>query len=142
MVKLSPKDFITQLELMYKKQGGSVFLTFKHFTGVYSVKKSGKGPLKQIPVSKNPNDPQPNTPMLLIRASDGNKKKISALKEKISQMNEEYQLNDEENKHNILVLTQKIDSLQNSLKSAKEELQKRKKTEKPIQKVNEETKQK
>lgn len=79
MVKLSPKDFITQLELMYKKQNGSVFLTFKHFTGIYSVKKSGKEPLKQIPVSKNPNDPQPGTAMLLIRASDGNKKKISAL---------------------------------------------------------------
>lgn len=79
MVKLSPKDFLTQLEIMYKKQNGSVFLTFKHFTGVYSVKKSGKAPIKQIPATKNPNDPQPGTPMLLIRASDGNKKKISSL---------------------------------------------------------------
>lgn len=79
MVKLSPKDFIIQLEAMYKKQNGSVFVTFKHFTGVYSVKKSGKPPMKQIPTSKNPNDPQPGTPMLLIRASDGNKKKISSL---------------------------------------------------------------
>lgn len=79
MVKLSPKDFIIQLEAMYKKQNGSVFVTFKHFTGVYSVKKSGKPPMKQIPTSKNPNDPQPGTPMLLIRASDGNKTKISSL---------------------------------------------------------------
>lgn len=79
MVKLSPKDFLTQLELLYRKQNGSVFLTFKHFNGKYSVKKSGKPPMKQIPASKNPNDPQPGTPMLLIRATDGNRKKISSL---------------------------------------------------------------
>ena len=79
MVKLSPKDFISQLELLYKKQNGSVFVTYKHFNGTYSVKKSGKGPMKQIPAPKTPNDPQPGTPMLLIRASDGNKTKISAL---------------------------------------------------------------
>ncbi|OHS96556.1 hypothetical protein TRFO_37300 [Tritrichomonas foetus] len=35
--------------------------------------------MKQIPAPKNPNDPQPGTAMLLIRATDGNKKKISSI---------------------------------------------------------------
>ncbi|KAH0787939.1 Signal recognition particle 14 kDa protein [Histomonas meleagridis] len=78
MVKLSPKDFITQLDAMFKKQpAGSVFITFKHFTGQYSVKKSGNGPLKSMP--KSVSGGEPGTAMLLIRASDGNKKKISAI---------------------------------------------------------------
>lgn len=77
MVKLSPKDFITQLEALYKKQAGSVFITFKHFTGQYSVKKSQKGPIKSIP--KSVTGAEPGTAMLLIRATDGNKKKFSAI---------------------------------------------------------------
>ena len=78
MVKLSPKDFIVQLDQMYKKgPKGSVFVTFKHFTGVYSVKQSHKGPMKSIP--KKETGVEPGSAMLLIRASDGNKKKISAI---------------------------------------------------------------
>lgn len=77
MVKLTPKEFILQLEQMYRKgPSGSVFVTFKHFTGVYSVKKSGKD-LKRMPKTETGVDP--GSPMLLIRASDGNKKKISSI---------------------------------------------------------------
>lgn len=78
MVKLSPKDFIVQLDQMYKKgQSGSVFVTFKHFTGVYSVKQSGKPPMKTIP--KKETGAEPGSAMLMIRATDGKKKKISAI---------------------------------------------------------------
>lgn len=77
MVRLSPKEFIAQLEALYNKQTGSVFITFKHFTGQYSVKKSGKGPIKTIPESVS--GAKPGTAMLLVRATDGNKKKFSAI---------------------------------------------------------------
>lgn len=77
MVKLSPKEFLGQLEQMYRKgPSGSVFITFKHFTGIYSVKKSGEG-IKQLPKKETP--AEPGSAMLLIRASDGNKKKISSI---------------------------------------------------------------
>ena len=74
MVKLTPKDFITQLENLYRSSPGSVFITFKHFTGFYSVKKNGKGPLKSIP-----NIPEHGASMLIVRATDGNKTKISTI---------------------------------------------------------------
>ena len=75
MVKLAPTEFLQKLEDMYKAEpAGTVFLSFKHFTGVYSTKKSGKGPLKTLP-----NVPQGGTPMIMVRATDGKKKKISTL---------------------------------------------------------------
>ena len=77
MVKLSPKDFITQLDQMFKKTPGSVFVTFKHFTGIYSVKRSGKGKPKSL--SKQETGAEPGSAMLLIRATDGNKRKISSI---------------------------------------------------------------
>jgi hypothetical protein len=78
MPRLAPRDFITQLEQMYKASSvGSVFVTFKHFSGTYSTKHSGRPPIKQLP--KSVTGAEPNTPMLLIRATDGNSKKISAI---------------------------------------------------------------
>ena len=73
MVKLSPKDFLQQLDEMYKKQpAGSIYITFKHFNGHYSVKKSGMAPFKSLP-----GVPEQGTPILLVHAKDGLKKKIS-----------------------------------------------------------------
>jgi hypothetical protein len=78
MPRLAPRDFLTQLEQLYKVGSpGTVFVTFKHFTGCYSTKHSGKPPIKQLP--KSVTGAEPNTPMLLIRATDGNSKKISAI---------------------------------------------------------------
>lgn len=73
MVKLSPKDFITQLDNLYRTSPGSVYITYKHFTGVYNPKKSGKGKEKTIEGITEP------APMILVRATDGNKKKFSTL---------------------------------------------------------------
>ncbi|EAY10922.1 Signal recognition particle 14kD protein [Trichomonas vaginalis G3] len=74
MVRLSPKDFIAQLDKLYGSAHGSVYITYKHFTGKYSVKKSGKGPIKTLP-----GVPEAGASMLLVRATDGNKIKISAI---------------------------------------------------------------
>jgi len=74
MVKLIPKDFIVQLENLFRSSPGSVFITYKHFNGQYSVKKSGKGPMKTIQ-----NLPEHTGSLLLVRATDGNNGKISTI---------------------------------------------------------------
>lgn len=74
MVKLSPKDFIKQLSDLYESKRSSVYITYKHFNGKYSVKKSGKGPIKTLPKV-----PEKGAPMLLVRATDGNSVKVSTI---------------------------------------------------------------
>lgn len=79
MVKLSTKEFLTKVGLVVDK-GGSVFLTFKHFNGRYSVKKSDKGPFKAIKAPNGTDIAQEvDTPMLLVHVSDGNKMKFSTM---------------------------------------------------------------
>ena len=73
MVKLSPKDFIVQLDNLFRTAHGSVYITYKHFTGEYNPKKSGKGQAKMIEGVTQP------SAMLLVRATDGNKRKISTV---------------------------------------------------------------
>jgi hypothetical protein len=78
MVRLTPRGFLNQLEQLYQgAQPNSVYLTFKHFTGVYSVKHSGRGPLKRMPKSVTGADP--GTPMVLVRATDGNNRNFSTI---------------------------------------------------------------
>jgi hypothetical protein len=77
-MRLAWRDFIGQLEQLYRKEPpSSVHMTLKHFTGFYSVKHSGRGPTKVLPRAVTGG--QPGSAMLLIRATDGMHKNISAI---------------------------------------------------------------
>lgn len=70
---MTPKDFCTRLDALCRSSPGSVFITFKQISSTYSVKKSGRAPLKTFP------NVQPDTNMCIVRATDGHKQKISTL---------------------------------------------------------------
>eukprot|EP00164_Ancoracysta_twista_P002733 GFYU01003635.1.p3 GENE.GFYU01003635.1~~GFYU01003635.1.p3 ORF type:complete len:110 (+),score=42.49 GFYU01003635.1:141-470(+) len=70
MTYLDPDAFLTQVTRMFErsKMKGSVHLTMKRFTGI-----QGKPMKKKDPSTSN------QEPRCLIRASDGNKTKLSTL---------------------------------------------------------------